>query len=329
MIASVKIAGLGRYLPERVVSNSEVEQRCGLPTGWIKQRTGVLERRWVWQESNAFMAAQAAQEAIENAELTATDIDLIINASGTQQQSIPDGGPLLQRELGLGSSGIPSFTVHATCLSFLVALEVAANFLVTGRYRNILISSAEIASRGINFKEPESAALLGDAAAAAVVTQTPDDGAAAIHAFHFETYGKGADLAEVRGGGTRKHPNQPYTTADDNLFSMNGPQLLKLTHQHSADFLERLQPGLSRGLGGIQQVIPHQASMLGLRLLNRFGWPQEKVAISLDTLGNTVAASIPVTLYQTVQNKQVQRGDKILLIGTGAGLSLGGAILAY
>ncbi len=329
MSASVKIAGLGRYLPEHVVSNSEVEQRCGLPTGWIEQRTGVLERRWVGQESNAFMAAQAAQEAIENAGLVATDIDLIINASGTQQQSIPDGGALLQRELGLGNSGTPCFSVHATCLSFLMALEIASNFLASGRYHHILISSAEIASRGINFKQPESATLLGDAAAAAVVTKTPNGEAAAIHAFHFETYGKGADLAEVRGGGTRKHPNQPNITPEDNLFSMNGPQLLKLTHQHSTDFLERLQPGLSQGLGDIRLVIPHQASMLGLRLLNRFGWPQEKVAITLDKLGNTVAASIPVTLYQVVQNRQVQRGDKILLVGTGAGLSLGGVILTY
>lgn len=325
----IKIAGLGRYLPERIVLNSEVEQLCGLPPGWIERRTGVVERRWVGDETNAFMAAQAAREAVAQAELSLEDIDLIINASGTQAQAIPDGGPLLQHELGLEQTGVPCFTIHATCLSFLMALDVAANFLNTGRYQCILIATAEIASCGINFAEPESAALLADAAAAAVVTRTPAGKTSACHAIHFETYSQGIALAEVKGGGSRKHPNDPKTKPDDNLFHMAGPPLLKMTHTYAPVFLERLQPGLSQGLADIKVVVPHQASLLALRILRRFGWPDDQVILTLDRLGNCVAASIPATLVEALQQHRIKRGDKILLVGTGAGLSLGGVILTY
>ena len=113
-----KIVGVGHYLPERVVPNSEIEARCGLPAGWVAARSGVRERRWVTDETNSYMAAQAALEAIADAGLTLNDIDLLINASGTQEQAIPDGGPLIQRQLGLATSGLPCFSIHATCLSF-------------------------------------------------------------------------------------------------------------------------------------------------------------------------------------------------------------------
>lgn len=329
MPVPVKIAGVGCYLPPRIVPNSQVEALCGLPSGWIEKRTGIRERRWVNGESNTFMAAQAAVEAVSQAGLHLTDIDLIINASGTQEQAIPDGGPLLQRELGLGESGIACFSVHATCLGFLMALDVAAGLLATGRYRHILITNADVASCGLNFAEPESAALMGDAAAAVVVTQTPPGESSAFQAFHFKTYGQGANLTEIRGGGSRKHPNHPETRPQDNLFHMEGPALLKMTRHYAPAFLEQLRPGLSAGLGDIKLVIPHQASLLALRMLRHFGWPDAQIMITLVHLGNCVSASIPVALYEAVQQGRLQRGDEVLLVGTGAGLSLGGVILRY
>jgi 3-oxoacyl-[acyl-carrier-protein] synthase-3 len=316
-------------LPERIVSNQEVEELCKLPSGWIEARTGVRERRWVSGENHAWLAAQATHEAVSQVGLHLSDIDLIINASGSHDQDVPDGGPLLQRALGLGQSGIPCFSLHATCLSFIVGLEVAANFLMSGRYQHILIVSAEIASCGLDFAEPESASLMGDGAAAVVLTHTPPGETAQFHAIRLETYGDGADLAEVRGGGSRRHPNHPETTPADNLFHNKGPQLLKLTRRYSPAFLERLQPGLSTGLGDIKLVVPHQASLLGLRMLRHFGWPEAQVMVVLDRLGNCIAASIPLALYEAVAEGRVQRGDKVLLVGSGAGLSLGGVIFTY
>lgn len=325
----IKIVGLGHYLPHRIVTNAEVEALCELPAGWIVERTGVRERRWVNGETQLFMAAQAARAAVAHAGLPLEAIDLIINASGTQSQAIPDNGPLLQRELGLGESGMPCFSVHATCLSFLMAMQTAAALLLTERYRHILIVSADLASGALNFKEPESASLMGDAAAAVVVTRTPPGEASAFHAFHFATYGLGADLAEVRGGGTRRHPNRPDTQAEDNLFHMNGPHLLKLTRRVAPGFLNCLQPGLSRSAEGLDLIVPHQASILGLRLLRHFGWPEERIMVTLDYLGNCVAASMPVSMVQAYAQGRLQRGDRLLLIGTGAGLSLGGLILTF
>ncbi len=325
----VKLAGLGHYLPERVVSNAEVEARCGLPAGWIEARTGVRARRWADGETASFMAAQAAREAVAAAGLALEEIDLVLNASGTAEQAIPDGGPLLQRALGLGDSGVPAFSVGATCLSFVVALEVGARLLLGGAYRHVLVASADVASCGLNFNEPESAALLGDAAAAAVLARTPTDEASAIHAVHLATYGAGAHLTEIRGGGSARHPNAPHTRPEDHLFHMKGLQVLKLTRQHGREFLEALRPGLSRGLGSIRWAVPHQASRMGLEMLKAFGWPPERVRITLDRYGNCVAASLPLTLYEGVRAGAIRRGDELLLIGTGAGLSLGGMILTY
>lgn len=325
----IKIAGLGRYLPERVVCNPEIEALCHLPPGWVEAKTGIRERRWTSGETNSFMAAQAAREALANADLPPSAIELIINASGTQEQAIPDGGPLLQQQLGLGESGIPCFSVHATCLSFLMALDVAASFITTGRYRRILITSADIGSCGFNPEEWESASLLGDGAAAAVITPTPSGEAAALQRAYFETYGRGAELTVIRGGGTRKHPNHPETRREDNLFHMKGSQILRLTHRYAGDFLEKVRPGLSRGLEGISWVVPHQPSKPALQTLQYFGWPEERILVTVDWLGNCVSASLPLTLYEAVKRGCIRRGDEVLLVGTGAGLSLGGIILTY
>jgi 3-oxoacyl-[acyl-carrier-protein] synthase-3 len=326
----LKIIGVGRYLPQRVVPSCEVEELCQLPTGWIERNSGVRERRWVNEtETNSLMGAQAAREAIADAGLAPTDIDLILNASGSYEQAIPDTAPLIQRQLGLGNSGIACMTLHATCLSFLVALDTCASLLASGRYRSILLVTSEIASVGLNPTEPESASLLGDAAAAVVLTATPAGEKSGLCTARLETFGDGAYYTQVPGGGTRKHPNKPGAQAIDNLFHMEGKAIAHFALRQSPAFLERLRPGLSTGLGDIALVVPHQASLLALRTLGKFGWPADKVMVTLDHLGNCIAASIPATLYAAIRQGRLQRGDEVLLVGTGAGLSLGGVILVY
>jgi len=326
----LKIVGLGRYLPERIVTNEEVESLCGVHSGWAEHRNGVCERRWAAaHETSSFMGAQAALEALDDAGMQPSDIDLILNASGTPEQTIPDTAPLIQRHLGLGASGISCMSVHTTCLSFLTALDISATLLNMRRYQNILIVSSDIASVGLNFNQPETATLFGDAAAAAVVTLPQNDESSALHAARFETYGEGAYLTTVMGGGTRLHPLNPNTNPEDNQFSMEGPGILKMVRRYSADFLENLQPGLSASLLDIDLVIPHQPSKMGLRLLSRFGWPNHRIMTTLGWLGNCIAASIPVTLYEAVKQERLHRGDKFLMVGSGAGLSLGGLILTY
>ena len=326
----MKIIGVGRYLPERVVTSAEVERICGIKPGWIERHTGVKERRWVGpRETNSFMGAAAAREAVKDAGLTLDDIDLILCASGTPEQTIPDNSALIQRELGLGKSGTSCMSVHITCLSFLMALDLASVMLSVDRYKNILIVASDIASVALNFKDPESAALFGDAAAAAVVTKTPPGEESKVQRARFETYSVGAHLTEIRGGGSRRHPANPETRPEDNLFSMAGPKVYRLARQHQDEFLERLRPGLSRSPGSIKVVLPHQASLLALRALRRNGIDDDQVVITLDRFGNCVATSLPLTLYEAVKTNRLNRGDEILMAGTGAGLTLGGMILTY
>lgn len=325
----LKIAGIGRYLPKRVVPSSELEQRLGLPDGWIFKKQGVRERRWVTDETASYMGAQAALAALDDAGMQLSDVDLIINASGSQEQAIPDGGPLIQRHLGLGSSGVACMSIHATCLSFVVALDTAASLLATGRYHRILVISSEISSVALNFSHVESSTLFGDGAAAVVLMRTPDGEPSALLAARLETYGEGAYFTQVAGGGTRRHPNRPDTRPEDNLFHMDGPSVFSLAVKHAAAFLERLRPGLSTGLGDIKLAVPHQASKLALEAHRFYGFKRTQVVRTIDYLGNCIAASIPLTLHEAIKDNRLQRGDKFLLLGTGAGLSIGGAILVY
>jgi 3-oxoacyl-[acyl-carrier-protein] synthase-3 len=325
----LKMIGFGRYLPKRIVPSSELEAMCGVPAGWVERRNGVRERRWVTDETSSFMSAQAAREALDEAKLKPDQLDLIINASGTGEQAIPDTGALIQRQLGLGNSGIPAMTVHTTCLSFVAAMDVASNFLNSGRYKNILIASADVASCGINPKEPESASLVGDAAAAVVVTRSDTNDKSMIHHAHFKTYGDGAYLTAIMGGGSRLHPRVVGHKPEDDLFHMDGPAVLRMVRGIAHEFLDELYPGLSKSLVDIDVVVPHQASKVGLMMLERFGWPNSKIMTTIETLGNCVAASIPATLYQAVRDGNIQRGQKVLLVGTGAGLSIGGLVLTF
>ena len=323
----VQIAGTGCYLPPRVVPSAEVEVWCGVPIGWAEAHAGVRERRRAEGETAAEMSAKASRMALAEAGLDAGDLDLVISASGTPEQPIPDGGVLLHRALRL--SGVPAFAVHATCLGFLAALHLAAPLVAAGAYRRVLVSCADISSGSLNPAEPESAVLLGDGAAAVVLTATPAGEASAVEAVRFETYSEGADFTAVRGGGSRLHPNRPDRLDTDFLFAMDGRAVLRLTIQRVGPFLDALRPGLARGLAGVDRVVPHQASRAGFRLMEAFGWPAESVERTLDWTGNCVAASIPIALHTAVAAARIRRGDRVLLTGTGAGLTLGGIVLTY
>lgn len=326
----VQIIGVGRYLPRRVVDNATVEARFGLPLGTIdRTHAGVVTRRWADRdETNSFMAAEAAREALADAGLAPGDVALIVNASGSQEQAVPDGGPLVQRQLGLGESGIPTFTLHSTCLSFMNALDVCGALIAAGRYANALIVTSEKPSTSLNPDDIESACLFGDAATAVVLAATPDGEASAITHARFETYGEGADLTRVLGGGTKHHPNDPDTRPEDNLFEMDGRRIMTLATRLIPGFLERVDPPLLVG-EGVEWVVPHQPSRLALQVLTRYGFEDARVGVTLDHLGNCGAASAPATLYEMVRDGRIQRGDRLLLIATGAGLGLGGMKLVY
>ncbi len=323
-----KILGAGRALPRRVVSSAEIDALCQCPPGWTEKHTGVQTRHWADEETAVDLGAAAARQALATANCHPSEVDLLVNASGTPHQAIPDGGPLLQRALGLGSSGRPAFSVHATCLSFLLGMECAARWLAGGTVRRALIITAEAGSVGLNLAQSESTGLIGDGAAA-VLLGLPEPGEmCGIEGAHFETYGDAASLTEIRGCGTAIHPTRG-SHATDQLFHMDGKALLRFALQRVRPFLERLRPGLSTGPADADWLIPHQASKAGLDLLLALGWPADKTLVTLPRWGNCIAASLPLTLVEGIESGRIQRGHRLILAGTGAGVSLGGLVLRY
>ena len=242
-------------------------------------------------------------------------------------QLIPDSSVFIQQALGW--SGIPSFSLHATCLSFMMALNTAGAFLQTGLYRRILIVSSEQGSVCRDYNEPESAALIGDGAAAVVVEAAPASDESALLGFAMRTYPEGAAYTELRGCGTRRHPNNPESQPEDNLFQMNGHACTAWRTPHVDEVLEDAfeKAGLNRE--DIDLVVPHQASGPMLQAIPRFGFPEHKVVNVIAQYGNCIAASIPMALAHAMNAGRLSRGHNVLMFGTGAGLSMAAAILRF
>lgn len=205
----VRIAGVGSYLPRRVVCNDEIERLGGFPPGSVdKSRAGVKQRHWAdldGGESIIQNAARAIRGACADAGVNLADVDLLVGCHGGHQ-GIPDDACLVQRELGLGESGIRSFTVHSTCLSFLVAMDVASSFMNDGRYLCAVVFASYVTGYGLNHEDPHTAALIGDGAAAVVLQPSSSD--SAIHRVYMETFAEGADLCRIRGIGHNRPGNK-------------------------------------------------------------------------------------------------------------------------
>lgn len=309
------------YAPPRVETADEVAKQVGTSVEWIRTRTGV-ERRHICEEPIEIFAARAAREA-----LAGETPDLLIYASASPRQLIPDTSVFVARELGLAN--LACHSIHATCLSFLVALHSAGAFLTSGAYRKILIVSAEIASLGRRMSQPESASILGDGAAAALVVATPPDQNSCLLAWQFRTYPEAADLVEFAGGGTRHHPNAASTVRSHNEFSMNGPALYWFTVPRAKEVIEQVIADAGLTMDDIRVVVPHQASGPGINALSSCGVPSEKVVNVVGEYGNCVAASIPMALAIAHREGRLKRGEPVLIVGTGAGLSIGAAVIRW
>jgi len=327
---AVRIAGLGSYLPERVVTSADLERELSIPSGWVERVTGVKSRRYAGGENVSQMAAAAARDALKMAGLKPSDLDAIIGASSAPRQVIPCTAAFVQRELDAPDGKSACFDINATCLSFVFALQTAAHLINAGVYKTVLIFSSEMASFSRNPRQWESAVLFGDGAAAAVLTATPEGESGSIWNSRFVTYSSGADLTQLIGGGSFHHPNDPATTAEMNMFDMDGPSVFKKAVRLLPPFLEEFARDLPWKLQDFDQIIPHQASGHGLKMLTaRFGFRPDQVFVHIQERGNCIAASIPIALTEAVQAGRIQRGHRVLLLGTGAGLSIGALALTF
>ena len=325
----IQIKSTGRYLPQRVVTSGELEVELGLEEGFIASRNGVVSRHvadTARGETTAQMCAWAAEDALERAEMTRDELDLIIFASAGPEQAIPDTAPFVQTALGLGDSGVTCFSVHSTCLSFLSALDVASCMIECGRYRNVLIVCCEISSLSVNPQDPKTYTLFGDAAAAAIVSPTPEGEASEILRAHFSTFGEAARFTEVPGFGTARHPNHVENSFEHYTFRMDGREVLRYSLREAPAALEKIWPGLSSSCDDFDIIIPHQPSLVGMKALGRYLDP-EKTIETLSCYGNCVSVSLPLSIDEALRSGRAARGQRCLLFGTGAGLTIAGMSL--
>jgi 3-oxoacyl-[acyl-carrier-protein] synthase-3 len=327
----IKVLGTGKYLPKTIITAEALNQRIGSPAGWIEKHSGVLIRHFVQDETASKMGAEAARQALSNAGLTLADIDCLVCTSGTMEQNIPSTAALIHRELGGKLGNIPAFDINATCLSFLTGLDTMSYLVDAGRYERILLVATEVASAGLDWSDKESCSIFGDGAAAVIIGKSPPADSSAIIASHMETHSDGANLTEYRGGGTRQ-PGNTYQPgqAKDFTFQMDGRGVFRMASKLMPDFFQQLLHSGQTPLDSIKLVIPHQASLMSMRLVRKkLGIPAEKFMVIAENHGNTIAASIPMGLHEAIQQQRIQRGDRVMLLGTSAGFSLGGLIFDY
>jgi 3-oxoacyl-[acyl-carrier-protein] synthase-3 len=327
---SFKILGTGAAQPVKRVSSLEIDQRIGQAPGWTQSHFLIASRGVAsGGETSSSLGAAAAVQALAQAGCAAAQLDVIIGACAVMEQPIPGTACLIQRRLGLGGSGIPAFDVNATCLSFLLALDTVALGFAAGRWRRALIVAADIASAALDFRVPEAAVIFGDGAAAVVLEARPEAGD--WGAYRLETYGDDADACRLEAGGTRVRPHDDLPGfLDRAAFRMDGRRVFKATARRFSGFLARLLAQARLRADEIDLVIPHQASAAALEHFRRnFPHARKGIVDIFADHGNQVAASLPSALDAAIASGRLQRGDTALLIGSAAGISLGGAVLRY
>jgi 3-oxoacyl-[acyl-carrier-protein] synthase-3 len=313
-----EIIGTGLYLPRVALSAEDLDRRVGKPQGWTRDHIGVEWRHeCVAPESLGSMAGEAARSALASAGLSWAEIDLIVDASASRHQPIPCNAAHLQAHFGPDAEGIPGFDIQGTCLGFILALHVANGLLAVGDYRHILIVCSEAALAAANWREPESAALLGDGAAAVVVRRCEPQ---ATFCFVQQTFAQHLGICSVRGG-AHNLPSFAYRPEMDAeyRFHMDGPRLLRIACKHLPPMTNRLLESAAVDRNQLQ-VIPHQASPRAVEMMRRLlGMEKHRYHNWAARFGNLVAASIPAVLHGCRAENIITRGDDVLLLGTSAG----------
>ncbi len=315
----VKILGTGAYLPPRTVYSEELERELGYAPGTFEKTSGVRRRFYAQGETSSAMGAKAAEAALETAQVGKEQIDAIISVSGVPQQAVPSMAALMHQKLEL--RGAVAFDINSTCLSFLTGFFCLAHLMQQGVYRRVLLVSADIASVGLNPCDPKTASLFGDGAAAAVLGLS-EEGESGLLTSHFEILSQHAEACQCEAGGVLLA--EKWEASKERLyFRMEGPRLFKAALPPLLRMINRLSMG-------VDLFIPHQASPFALDLLQRkLNLTDDRFVHIVRDFGNMIAASIPFALHQAIVQGKLQRGQRALLMGTGAGLTVGGIVIEY
>lgn len=322
----VSFLGTGRALPLHSVRSVDLDERWG--TGTRIAAAGVHRRFFCADETQIGLATDACQLALQDAACRVEEIDLIISAASVPYQPIPAMAPLIMRSLGKADNSAAAFDVNSTCLSFVTGLDIAAKMIASRSAQRALVVSSEVASRALPWAEhPETAALFGDGAAAAVIGRSQGHINAAIKAVRLRSFPSAYEACEIGAGGTRfDFEAESASFAEHSKFRMDGRALFRLTSQHFIAFVDALLQDAGWRHADVDLIVPHQASPAALdHMIRQTGWPSEKVMRIVEDYGNQIAASIPFAFDLALEQGRAPEGSKVLFLGTSAGVSLGGA----
>lgn len=319
-----RIIGTGGYLPDKVLTNKDLEGMIDTTEDWIESRTGIRERRIAADdEFTVDLAEHAARNALDAAGITVGEVDLIVVATTTPDQVFPSTACLLQQRLGGAvKQNCPAFDVQAVCAGFLFALDVADKFIRTGSSRCALVLGAETFSRIINWQDRRTCVLFGDGAGAVVLQAADQPG---VLSTHLHSDGKYKDLLCVPVGVSR---NFKKVQAGEAYTTMEGGEVFRWAVTAMSDIIGETLVANGMTVADIDWLIPHQAN---IRIINAVGArakiPKEKVVVTVAQHGNTSAASVPLALDCAVRDGRVKAGQHILLEGFGGGFVWGSALI--
>ncbi|GAB4408936.1 MAG: ketoacyl-ACP synthase III [Anaerolineales bacterium] len=322
-----QIIGWGAYVPRRVLTNADLAQMVDTSDEWIVERTGIRERRLAApDETTASMATIAAERALASAGADPLAVDLVIVATATPDYLFPATACLVQR--GIGAKSAAAFDLGAGCSGFIYGLAMGAHAIESGACRYVLVVGAETLSRITNWQDRGTCVLFGDGAGAVLLGQAHNPGG--ILATHLGADGAGADWLILPAGGSRK-PASAQTVAENlHTIQMDGQKVFRFATKIIPDATRKVleQAGLS--VADVDMVIAHQANARILQAASeRLGVPHEKMYANIDRYGNTSAASIPIALCEAAEEGRLQAGQRVVLVGFGAGLTWGAVLVEW
>jgi len=323
-VAYARIVGTGSYLPERILTNAELERMVDTTDEWIVSRTGIRERHIAADdERTSAMAEHAARRALDMAGLQPADIDLILVATTTPDQVFPSVGCLLQDRLNIHNGG-PAFDVQAACAGFVYAMDIANRFFRTDGVHRALVVGAETFSRIIDWRDRNTCVLFGDGAGAVVLEASAEPG---IVATHLHADGKYHELLNVPAGVSA---NYRVILEGEAYTRMRGSEVFKWAVKALGNVVVETLERSGLRQEDIDWLIPHQANIRIIEATaKKLGLPMAQVVVTVDRHGNTSAASIPLALDEAVRDGRIQRGQTVILEAFGGGFAWGSTLLVY
>lgn len=321
------IISIGSAVPEKVLSNADLEKIVDTTDEWIRTRTGILERRIADDDkATSDYAAEAARTALDRAKLTPNDIDLIIVATVTGDMPFPATASIVQN--ALGADKVPAFDLGAGCSGWVYGLSVANAYVSSGIYDRVLVIGADLLSRVTNWTDRSTCVLFGDGAGAAVVAPV-EDGLGML-GFELGSDGSGAEVLKIEAGGSRLPCTCEAVENYRNKIFMAGSEVFKFAVRIQGEATERVLTKCGMTTADIDLMVPHQANVRIIdSAVNRLGMPPEKIFVNLHKYGNTSAASIPIALDEALQEGRIKKGDTVVVVGFGAGLTWAAGVMKW